>query len=139
MSSFKIQQDYESSADAVWALVGDFAGIDSWMPGIESCEVSGEGVGSIRKISMPGGVRVEEKLEAHDAKARSLSYSIGDGPLPVQNYLATIRVTEAGSGCSVDWSAQFELPDGIPDEPIIQALEGAYGGALAGLKAKLAG
>lgn len=86
---------------------------------------------------MPGGAGVEETLEAYDAEARSLSYSIGNGPLPVQNYLATITVEPEESGCSVDWSARFELPDGIPEEPIIQALEAAYGGALSALKHKL--
>jgi len=134
MSKFEIQENYENSPDAVWKLIGDFAGIGNWMPGIESCEVTGEGVGSVRKIGMPGGITVEETLEAFDAKVRSLSYSIGAGPLPVENYLATITVTPEAKGCSVDWKAQFELPAGIPDEPIIQALEGAYGGALVALK-----
>jgi carbon monoxide dehydrogenase subunit G len=139
MSNFKIQENYESSADAVWKLLGDFGGIADWMPGIESCEVSGEGVGAVRKIAMPGGANVEETLEAHDEGARSLSYSIGEGPLPVQDYLATITVNEEGSGCSVDWTAKFGLPEGIPDEPILQALEAAYGGALVALKKKVGG
>jgi carbon monoxide dehydrogenase subunit G len=136
MSSFKIEQNYGTSADEVWTYIGDFAGIDSWMPGVESCETDGEGVGSVRKVGMPG-MSVEETLEALDPAARSISYSIGKGPLPVQNYLATIHVSEEGTGCSVAWSAEFDLPEGIPDEPILQALEGAYGGALAALKKKL--
>ena len=138
MAKFAIQEDYPSAADDVWRFLGDFAGIASWMPGIESCDVTGEGVGAVRKIGMPGGAQIEETLEAFDADGRSLSYSIGSGPLPVQNYLATISVKPDGDGCSVDWTASFELPEGIPEEPIIQALEGAYGGALGALKKKLA-
>lgn len=139
MASFAIESDYTSSADTVWKVLRDFGGIGSWMPGIESCEVSGEGVGAVRKIAMPGGAGVEERLEAFDDEGRSLSYSIGAGPLPVQSYLATISVKPEGSGCSVKWSAEFELPQGVPDEPIIQALEGAYGGGLAKLKSQLDG
>ena len=139
MTSFAIASDYTSAADEVWKVLRDFGGIGSWMPGIESCEVTGEGVGAVRKIAMPGGLAVEERLEAFDDEARRLSYSIGAGPLPVQNYLATIAVTATDSGCSVEWSAEFELPEAVPDEPIIQALEGAYGGALAKLKSQLDG
>ena len=29
-------------ADEVWAVIGDFGGIASWMPGIESCRLEGE-------------------------------------------------------------------------------------------------
>ena len=101
MSSFKIQETYEASADEVWKRVGDFADM-SWMPGVESCEVDGEGVGSVRKVGMPGGTSVEETLEAHDEATRSLSYSIAASPLPLQNYLATLSVNEEGSGCSVE-------------------------------------
>ena len=139
MSEFSIQEQYTNSADAVWKYIGDFAGIGDWMQGIESCEADGDTVGSVRKIGMAGGITVEETLEAIDPSARSISYSIGQGPLPVENYLATITVTEAGDGCAVDWSARFELPEGVPDEPIVQALEGAYGGALTALKSKLGG
>ena len=139
MTAFAIEQDYENSADEVWKVLSDFGGIGNWMPGIESCVVEGNGVGAVRKIGMPGGTAIEERLEAFDDSGRSLSYSIGASPLPVQDYLATIAVKTEGKGCSVSWSAEFKLPEGVPDEAIIQALEGAYGGALAALKSKLEG
>ena len=139
MTSFAITHDYKTSADEVWKILRDFGAIGSWMPGIESCEVTGEGVGAVRKIAMPGGGGVEERLEAFDDSARSLSYSIGEGPLPVTSYLATILVKAEGSGCSVEWSAEFELKQGVPDEAIVQALEGVYGGALEKLESQLDG
>ena len=76
-----------------------------------------------------------ERLEAFDDAGRSLSYSIIEGPMPTQNYLATIRVEETGANsCHGDWSASFDLPEGLTEAQIAPALEGAYGGALKALK-----
>ena len=67
------------------------------MPGIQGCDVTGEGIGSVRAISM-GAMTIKEKLESLDADARSLSYSIVEGPMPTENYLATITLSDAGGG-----------------------------------------
>jgi len=132
MAELKVERDFSASAADVWEKLGNYAEL-GWMPGVSSVEVEGDGIGAVRKIGM-GGATVVERLEAHDHDGRSLSYAITDGPVPVQDYLATITVTEAGSGCHVDWTAKFSTPDGVPAEAIVPALEGAYGGALDALK-----
>ncbi len=137
MARLAIEQEYSSSQDDVWKVLREFGGLD-WMPGVESCEVEGEGIGAIRKITMGGNV-VTERLEAFDDEARSLSYSIQQGPIPVRDYLATIAVSESQDGCLVKWTARFELPDGVPADGLIKGLEGAYGGALRALKKRLEG
>ncbi len=119
-------------ASAAWEKLADFGGLD-WMPGVEKVEVEGEGIGAVRTVSM-GPMNIKERLESFDDAGRSLSYSITEGPMPVENYLATIRVSESGDGCRVDWSASFDLPEGVPAEAIENGLNGAYGGALAALK-----
>ncbi|MBW2273534.1 MAG: SRPBCC family protein [Deltaproteobacteria bacterium] len=136
MGSIAIEEEIAASADAAWKSIGDFAGIGGWMPGIDSCDTEGEGIGAVRTVNM-GALKIVEKLEAHDDDARSISYSITEGPLPVQNYLATIQVSDAGAGCKVDWTARFDLPEGVEEAAIAPALEGAYGGALKALKAQL--
>ena len=137
MAEIKIERDFNASASDVWEKLGDFAEL-GWMPGVGSVEVEGEGIGAVRSIAM-GAATVVERLEAHDDANRSLSYSITDGPVPVQDYLATISVTEVDSGCHVDWTAKFSTPDGVPAEAVAPALEGAYGGALDALKKLLEG
>jgi len=134
MGKIEVVQEMAAPASAAWEKLGDFSGIASWMPGIEGCEMEGEGVGAVRSLSMGTNV-VKERLESHDDASRTLSYSIPEGPLPVQNYLATIQVTEQGAdACRVDWTARFDLPDGVPEEAVAKGLEGAYGGALRFLK-----
>ena len=140
MGKIEVSEDIGAPAQAAWEKLGDFAGIGKWMPGIEKCDTEGEGVGAVRAIGMPGGVVVKERLESHDPEGRSLSYAIIEGPLPVQNYVATIRVSESGpAACHVDWTARFDLPEGVPSEPVEKALCGAYGGSLKALKRQLEG
>jgi hypothetical protein len=76
-----------------------------------------------------------EKLESFDADGRRLSYSLIEGPMPAQNFLGTIAVTEtSASHCRVEWSAAFDLPEGVSEAQIGSGIEAGYGGALKALK-----
>lgn len=136
MSKVDIEAEFKSSAADVWAKIADFGGIGAWAPGIEKCDLEGAGVGAVRRISM-GEMVIAERLEAIDDSARELSYSIVDGPMPVKNYLATIRVSEAaGGGARLAWSCDFEAP-GMSDEQVggmAAGMEGAYTGMCDALK-----
>ena len=137
MSEISVNQEFKASADAVWKVLADFGGLGDWAPGLEGCELEGEGVGAVRTLRMKGGVVMKERLESLDPAARVFSYSITDGPMPVQNYLATVRVTEAGDTCRVDWGARFDPPEGVPGEAIGKGVSAAYSGMLKALKRKL--
>ena len=136
MSKVDIEAEFSSSAADVWAKIADFGGIGAWAPGIEKCDLEGEGGGAVRRIAM-GGMEIAERLEAIDDSARQLSYSIVEGPMPVKNYLATIHVSEgADGGAKLAWSCDFEAP-GMSDEQVggmAAGMEGAYKGMCEGLK-----
>ena len=137
MGQIDVKRDIRASAASVWQELADFGGLAGWMPGVQKCEVKGSGIGAVRTISM-GPMKVVEKLEAFDAPGRTLSYSIVEGPLPVKNYLATIKVTERGKdACHVDWTARFDTPPGVDAAALAPAVEKGYGGALAALAARL--
>jgi hypothetical protein len=134
MASVKVADRIEASADRVWDLVRDFGGLQRWAAGVESVSVSGEGVGAVRTLGMPGGLTLHERLEAIDDRARTLSYAIvGTHPLPFDDYLATIRLTEDGDGCQVDWSSTF-TPRAGAEAQAASLVEGIYRGGIAGLK-----
>jgi hypothetical protein len=137
MGEIAVKLEFTSSPDAVWKELADFGGIGVWGPGIASCKLEGSGVGAVRSIEMPGGVVMKERLESLSDSDRTLSYSIIGGPLPVDNYLATIKVSAVGDGCRVDWGASFDAPEGVPAEGIETGVSGAYSGMLAALKAHL--
>jgi len=134
--SVKVSERVEAGAAAVWDLLGDFGGVARYSPGLESCTVEGEGVGAIRTIKMPGGMQLSERLEAFDGPRRRLQYSIVSGPLPLENYLATIEVREDGDGCVIDWSSTFD-PKGTSAEQVQGMLEGVYRGGIKGIRKTL--
>ena len=91
------------------------------------------------------GGTVKEKLLAHDDGARSLTYNILEGVLPVSSYVSTVTVREApGGGSTVEWKGTFkrrsladEPPAGEDDATAINTMTAVYEGGLASLKKSL--
>ena len=119
--------DIDAPADQVWTVVGDFGGIDAWMPGIETCRVEGEN----RIIEMMG-MTITERLVAKDDAGRSLTYAIADGA-PVESHEAIITVAPSGDATHVTWGV-----DASPDE-MADLMTTLYQQALESLKAHVEG
>lgn len=119
----------DQPADDVWAVVGRFGRVESWMAGIDSCRVEGD----VRTIETMG-MTIQEQLVRRDTEARSLTYSIVGETSPVDVHRATITVTDSGEGTSVvTWDVVV-----TPDEA--SAMFGdVYQGALHHLKTHLEG
>jgi len=65
-----------------------------------------------------------------------LQYSLIRGPLPVENYLATMQLSAVEGGRTrLEWSSDFE-PAGISEADAIEAIRGIYKGGIAGLQAR---
>lgn len=137
MASVKISDRIEASADKVWDLVGDFAGVQRFSAGLTSCTTEGAGVGAVRTLELASGAKLQERCELLDAARRTLDYSILSGPLPIASYLARIQLFEDGDGTRIEWSSSFE-PKGITEAQGIAMIEGVYKGGIAGLKKALA-
>jgi mxaD protein len=108
MGSARAEIDIDTPPDEVWAVVGDFGGVASWMPGVESCHVDGDD----RFIKMMG-IEVVEGLRRRDVSARVIEYGIVGG-VPVGNHLAAITVEPSGEGSHVTWEVEVE-PDEMTD------------------------
>jgi len=113
------------SAQTVWSVIGNFNGLPDWHPAVEKSETTQEGEEKVRKLSLRGGGQIIEKQLSSDEKERVYSYSIVSGPLPVANYTAVLKVREADSGCTVDWSSEFEA-SGAPEGDAVAAIRGIY-------------
>jgi hypothetical protein len=112
-----------ASADAVWAKIGDFCGIQKWHPAVEKCALSADG--KMRTLSLKGGGTIVEKLEKRDEAARSYSYSIVESPLPVANYLSTISVAAQGAGSTITWSGKYDAK-GASEADAKKTIDGIY-------------
>ncbi len=129
MSKVHVEEEIAAEAGAVWNLMSDFGGLCSWNPGIESCELEGEGVGAVRTLKM-GGIVLKERLEGLDGAAKTYSYSIIEGPIPATGYVAKVAVSDAGSGkTKISWSCNFEA-NGAPEADLVQLFQGIYQGGI---------
>ena len=128
-----------ASAADVWEIVRDFNGVAEWIGPVVESTMEGEGVGAVRTVILEGGAEVQERLEALDDHDKSLTYSIVASPLPISDYLSTIKVSAASdSECDVDWSSTFDV--GAAAEAEMTALvAGVYQAGFDGLKELLGG
>jgi polyketide cyclase/dehydrase/lipid transport protein len=136
MTDVKVSETVAAPAAKVWELLGDFGGVAKWGGAmLQNVKVEGEGVGAVRRIGLPGGMEIAERLEAFDAAKRSLTYSIvGKSPIPIKNYQSVCSVVETGANsCRVDWNGSFE-PDGVGEDQAKGMVSGIYTGGIAGVK-----
>ena len=104
--------EINAAPDAVWALVGDFAHPEKWMPAIESTTAQGGNEkGATRELKVKTGGTIKEELKNYDAEKKLIQYKVVDptdpAVLPVNNYSAKIIVEASGSGSKVEWDAAF--------------------------------
>lgn len=133
MAHVEVQDEIAAGIDTVWELVSDFGGVGRISPEVSSCEVEGEGVGAVRTI-VSSGFTVQERLEGLDHAARTFSYSMLEGPIPFKNYVANVKLSDAGPNRTrISWAGTFE-PAGMPEEQLQQLVETIYRGLIAGIK-----
>lgn len=118
--------------DRVWSGIRDFGKLDKWHPLIVDCEIedglTGDQIGCVRRFHLEDGSEFREKLLALSDFKCTFSYSIVDSPLPLTDYVATvklIRVTD-GERCFVSWSSGFQCPDESRTELEQLVREGVY-------------
>lgn len=76
MNTIEVRGEINSPPSVVWALLGDFGGVASWNPFVQSAEISGDGPGMTRTITAHGGTRILECLETIEPHERHLRYSV---------------------------------------------------------------
>ncbi len=135
MAKVSMTTELKVPADEVWKLIGGFNALADWHPAIEKSETEGEGQGSVRTLSLVGGGTIVERLEQVDDNERLYSYSIVDSPLPVSDYVSTIRVRDEGDGTAtlVEWSSEF-APAGVPESDAMKVIQGIYDAGFENLK-----
>jgi len=121
MAEGQVEIEVAASPDAVWAKVGDFAGVGAMFPALEGIRLEGDD----RVLTM-FGMDIRERLVARDDDARSLTYAIVDG-VPVEHHQATVSVAASGDGSVVTWAVEA-----TPDE-MLPIFTDTYGNALKAL------
>ena len=107
----------DAPIDRIWAVLRDFVGLTVWSSAVTEARIingkASDQVGAVRHLDIVDGTVFIETLVALSDEEMILQYDIVEGPLPVSNYVATMRlqpVTE-GNMTYATWSAEFETAD----------------------------
>jgi len=132
MANVSMETVLNTSADNAWQVIGDFNGLPGFISAITGSTLKGSGVGAERTLSFADGSQMVERLES--LEGYSLSYSIVTSQLPLEGYLATMRVEELGTNrCKVEWSSRF-TPKGVSEAEAVGIIRGVYTAGFDGLR-----
>lgn len=109
----------DAPLEKVWELVRDFNALPRWHPLVaESCIEDGlpaDAIGCVRNFQLAGsGETIREQLLALSDVEHFCTYSILESPLPVRDYVATIRlrrITTTGQTFG-EWQSRFNTRAG---------------------------
>lgn len=121
----------DAPVEVIWAMLRDFVGLTVWSSVVSDAKMindkQSDQVGAIRHLDIVDGSVFVETLVALSDEETWLRYNIVEGPLPVTNYVATMRLRPVtdGNRTFVSWSAEFDTPDKHRD-----AMQKAVGGQI---------
>ena len=113
----------------VWSTIKDFDGWQTWHPRIASTEIlkgKPNTKGTVRVLTTKDGAKINEELMSHSAGSMSYKYRILDSPLPVTNYVSTLKVNKSKTGSTVVWTATFKAKAGSSDDEAKKVMAGVY-------------
>ena len=134
-----------ASAARVWARVRDFNGLSNWHPAIAESRIENgepaDKVGCIRNFSLRNGDRLREQLLGLSDFDMFCTYSILDSPMPLTNYVATLRLTPITDQdrTFIEWSADFDCAPDKESELVSNIGGGVFQGGFDALKRAFGG
>ena len=134
-----------ASAARVWARVRDFTGLSNWHPAIAESRIENsepaDKVGCIRNFSLRNGDRLREQLLGLSDFDMFCTYSILDSPMPLTNYVATLRLTPITDQdrTFIEWSADFDCAPDKEAELLSNIGGGVFQGGFDALKRAFGG
>jgi hypothetical protein len=107
----------DAPALRVWDRVRDFNGLPRWHPAIRDSRIENgeppDKVGCIRDFHLQNGDRIRERLLGLSDFDYFCTYAILESPMPLSDYVATLRLTPVTDGdrCFAEWTAEFECDE----------------------------
>ena len=113
MARVYISSVIDAPAAKVWERIRDFNGLPRWHPRIRDSRIENgepaDRVGCIRDFHLQNGDRIREKLLGLSDFDMFCTYAILESPMPLTDYVATIRLTPVtdGNRTFAEWTAEF--------------------------------
>jgi uncharacterized protein YndB with AHSA1/START domain len=133
MHTIKVERELNVPIEKLWSLVADFANL-SWYPPAEKVEKIGEGIGEVRRITMPGmPAAIEERLMELDPQQHRLVYRVLENEINImQDYTVVARLRSVDEATTVAlWQGEFSGVAGdLEPQMMIDIMTDTYGSML---------
>jgi hypothetical protein len=122
MARVYVSSVIDAPSSKVWERVRDFNALPRWHPRIRDSRIENgeppDRVGCIRDFHLQNGDRIREKLLGLSDFDMFCTYAILESPMPLTDYVATLRLTPITDGdrTFAEWTAEFDCaPDAAED------------------------
>jgi hypothetical protein len=111
----------DAPAAKVWERIRDFNGLPRWHPRVRDSRIENgepaDRVGCIRDFHLQNGDRIREKLLGLSDYDFFCTYAILESPMPLTDYIATLRLTPVTDGdrSFAEWSAEFDCAEDVAE------------------------
>jgi hypothetical protein len=130
----------------VWDKMRNFNGLPDWHPRFSRSHIEdgqpADKVGCIRNFDIAdGGGTIRERLLTLSDVEYTMTYCILDAPLPVEGYVATLRLIPitAGNKTLGTWAAEFNVIKGREEDVVDAVANGTFGKAFEVMNQLLSG
>ena len=145
MARVYVSSVINAPAAKVWERVRDFNGLPRWHPAIRESRIENgepsDKVGCVRDFYLQNGDRLREKLLGLSDYDMFCTYSILESPMPLQNYIATLRLTPITDGdrTFAEWTAEFDCAPEVADDLVSGIGGNVFQGGFESLKRHFSG
>ncbi len=114
MARVYVSSVIDAPAAKVWERVRDFNGLPRWHPRIRDSRIEdglpADKIGCVRNFHLQNGDGLREKLLGLSDYELFYTYAILESPMPLENYVATLRLTPITDGdrTFIEWSTEFD-------------------------------
>ena len=131
--TIEVKRELNVPIEQLWSLVADFSNL-SWYPHAENVEKIGEGIGEIRRITMPGmPAAIDERLMELDPQQHRLVYQVLENEINImQDYTVVARLRSVDEATTVAlWHGEFSGVAGdLEPQMMIDIMTDTYGSML---------
>jgi hypothetical protein len=128
----------------VWARLRDFNALPRWHPAIRDSRIENgepaDKVGCIRNFRLQNGETIRERLLGLSDYDYFCTYSILESPMPLTDYIATLRLTPVTDGdrTFAEWTAEFECAEEAAPQLVTNIGQGVFQAGFDALKRHMA-
>jgi hypothetical protein len=145
MANIFVSSVLDAPVDRVWARIRDFNALPRWHPMIAESQIEdglpSDKIGCVRNFRLQNGDRIRERLLGLSDHELFCTYAILESPMPLENYIATLRLTPVteGNRTFIEWTAEFTCAPEVADELVGGIARNVFRGGFESLKRHFGG